>query len=231
MRKLALATLMVSLGLLGTASMAGATSVSLVVVGTAGTAIDSSTANSVTVNSAGTGSMTVDIQIDVDSAGLSNAALSLNFDTDNANELNIVSFTELSWTKVNAMGMVQASFSEIGGRPSTIESSATQAGQLYTFEGSSLGQGPVSTTLTFARVVFSINAANVTTDGDDLFSGIFNTGYDDMFDNQEPSANNISGTTVFGNVAVNLIPEPGTFALLSLGLGALVLSGRSRSKR
>ncbi len=231
MRKLTLIALMASISFLGFSSVASATSVGLAIVGTAagGAGIFSSTASSVTLNVSGSATLTVDVQVDIDSRGLAGLFMSLKFDTDGENEVNVVSFTELSWAFVNMMG---ATTSELGqlttGINSTQESAAAVEGQLYTFEGQSLGTGPANTTLTFARVVFSTNSANVATDGDDIFSGTFFPG--EVVGCNSPGCD-ITSSVSFGGIAVNLVPEPGTISLLGLGIGALVLAGGRRGRK
>ncbi|MCH2173289.1 PEP-CTERM sorting domain-containing protein [Myxococcota bacterium] len=232
MRKLALATLMVSLGLVSAATMASATSVSLVVVDGVGAGIDSFTGSSVTATGTGDGTFTVDVQINVDEAGLSTMFMSLEYDTDLGNELNTVGFQEMSWSLVNMMGNTTRQLSQLnGGVNSSQESNGTQEGQLYTFDAYSTGSGPASTSITFARVVFSLNSGNISSDGDDIFSGFFNGSVDGAFDNASPNGNDIGSGITFSNIAVNLVPEPGTLSLLGLGMGALVLSGRRRVRK
>jgi len=128
------------------------------------------------------------------------------------------------------LGITTASLGQLSaGLEVTQESAASVEGQLYTFEAASLGTGPASTTLTFARVVFTTNHANVTTNGNDIFSGIF--------DPRDAVGCNalgcvITSSVVFeGGIAVNLVPEPGTISLFGLGIGALVLAGGRRGRK
>ena len=233
MRKLVFVALMASVSFLGFTSVAGATSVNLHIVGahTNNNGIHSVAGDAITINPSGTVTITVDVQLDVDSRGTSAAFLSLLFDTDGGNELNMLSFDELAWSKTNKKGVVQANFTQLTpGIGASQESQDGLEGQLFTFEGASTGAGPSSTTLTFARVVFETNHGKVITDGDDIFSGQF--GVQDVFaDNGTPVALNIASSVTFGGIAVNLVPEPGTISLLGLGIGALVLAGRRRGRK
>lgn len=230
MRKLTLIALMASISFLGFSSVASATSVGLVVTGVAfGGTGGTSDASSVTLNVSGSATLTVDVQVDIDSRGLAGLFMNVRFDSDGENELDVVSFTELSWAFVNMMGVTTSDLTQLtAGINSTQESAVGVEGQLYTFEGQSLGVGPANTTLTFARVVFSTNHGNVSTDGDDIFSGTFYPG--ETVGCNSPSCV-ITSSVSFGSVAVNLVPEPGTISLLGLGIGALVLAGGRRGRK
>ena len=94
MRKLSLA-LVVGLCFLGMSSAAGATSVNLIWSSTNG-AVFSQSGNSVTVSGAAT--LTLEVQFDIDSRGTPGAFLTFNWDTDLKNELNLIEWTELSWS-------------------------------------------------------------------------------------------------------------------------------------
>ena len=96
-------------------------------------------------------------------------------------------------------------------------------GVLYTFESASIGSGAKNTTLTFARVVFTTNTANIANDGDDIFSGLFNPGQDGIFNEANASVAGVS----FGGAAVNVnvVPEPATSSILAVSLGVLLLAG------
>ncbi|MCH2170622.1 hypothetical protein MK489_07540 [Myxococcota bacterium] len=256
--KLALATL----AALSLAASASAISVDLVVTDAAGSGIASFNGNSVTVTEiSGTGSFTVDVQLDIGDAGASVAGMSLEFDTDLSNELNVVSYQELNWSLVNMMGTVSRTFTQLSATLASSQESCSgnvatagctepppppgiakppQEGQLYTFEAATTGTGPDNTTLTFARVVFEVNWSNITSDGDDIFSGFFNA-QDGMFDNGSPSASaycgspgsnpeTCEGDVTFSNIAVNKVPEPGVVPLALLATGGLLLVAPRRRR-
>ncbi|MCH2170758.1 PEP-CTERM sorting domain-containing protein [Myxococcota bacterium] len=201
---------------------------------------DAST-NTVVVGPTGSAEITVDVVLDVDTAGLSVATMSLEWDTDLKNEINAVEFEELSWSLVNMMGNTTRSFTQLSEGVASSQESCTgdctnsegdpapdRFGALYSFDGASTGNGPASTSLTFARVVFSTNNANVIFDGADIFAGQFG-GQDGFCDNAQPNCNTVTPSFV-GDITVNPIPEPGTLALLAGGLGTLVLAGRRRAR-
>lgn len=234
MRKLGFVALLAATCFLGVSSTASATSVNLRwVSGSASSgSITGLGTSSVTLAPSAVATLTLDIRIAVDSAGLSSAFLSLEFDNDLLNELNIVSFAEIDWTGVmmTTMALPQLTPLAIGLTP-TRESTGLVGGQLYTFDLTTTSTAadccPVSTTIAFGRVVFTTNHVQNGDDGADIFSGIFNIGVDAMF-NQ--NGGNIAGTTTFGTARVNQIPEPSTLGLLGLGLSALVVAGRRRSR-
>ncbi len=70
--------------------------------------------------------------------------------------------------------------------------------------------------------VFHVTA-NAATDGVDIISGIF-AGVNFIANG---SGGNIKNSTLFGTASLN-VPEPGTAALLGVGLLGLVLAGRRR---
>jgi hypothetical protein len=175
--------------------------------------------------------------------GIKGHSVSLAFDTDLANELNVTAGTMATneWTGTDVDGgQGSALYTPItGGLSGITESSGAAAGRLNSYESGSvsgvlprngfeyfvgtvsIGTAPGTYRIGFAQ--FIVNGA--ITDGDDIFSGLFNTGVDGLLDDTG------LGTSVgsFGNAAVNLIPEPGTVSLLGLGLIGLVLAGRRRS--
>jgi len=219
MRKLSLA-LMVSICFLGISSAAGATSVNLIWLNSAGGAITEVSGGSITLEESAVATLTLDVQLDVDSRGAAAVFLTIDFDTDLENELNVLSWSEISWSLSNTKGVVVRTLTPISaGIDSTIESSGSQAGSVFVFDGTSLGPGPFNTTLTFARLVFVTSFARAPVDGDDIFAfGVF--------------GGNEGGSTIgdvtFNGASVNGIPEPGTVTLLGLGVSAFALSARRR---
>ncbi len=222
MRKLLIA-LTASVCFVVFSSAASATSVNLVWTAAAGGTIDPVSGNSVAVSSTAAATLTLDIQMEIDSLGLAGAFLRLDFDTDLGNEVNILSWEEISWAKTNSKGITTRTLAPLAaGIQSTQESTGAQGGYVFEFDGTSLTTGPSSTTLTFARLVFSTNFANVMTDGDDIFtSGIMGC--------NSPSCD-ITDTVTFGGASVNLVPEPSTLSLLVLSFGGLLLAGRRGRK-
>jgi hypothetical protein len=65
--------------------------------------------------------------------------------------------------------------------------------------------------------------AGVSTDGADILSGFFNQGVDGL---GGAGFADISNTALFHHATVNVVPEPGTAALLGFGLVGLILAGR-----
>ena len=109
------------------------------------------------------------------------------------------------------------------GVSAVIPSGPATTGFVYTFEAGTLGNGLLGSfgPLKIGEVWFVVQSA-VGTDDADVASGFFNVGTDGAFDNvSAPVAMN------FGSAAVDLWgPEPGTAALLGLGLIGLAVAGR-----
>lgn len=214
------------------ASAASATSVNLRWVGgqASSGSITGLGTDSVFFSPSSVATLTLDIRVAVDAAGLRSAFLSLEFDRDLMNELDIVSFQEISWTAMMMNTQATPQLTPFSPGVSTQESTGSQIGKLYTFDLSTASTAsdccPVSTTLAFGRVVFTTHHFVPLDENADIFSGLFNAGVDAIVDQ---AGNDISGTTIFGTARVG-IPEPSTLGLLGLGLGALVLAGRGRPK-
>ncbi len=148
-------------------------------------------------------------------AGISSFGLSLEFDIDLGDELDLVSVTELT-----PPGF---SFSFTPGVALEQESSATQRGRVLTFEAATLGVGP--DTFVIGRIVFSVRSG-VTSDGADVFLGVFDPGIDGLFDND---GRDLADLAEFRTAAVDAVPEVRTGLLVALGIAGLALIARRRS--
>jgi len=217
-------------------SVASATSVNLIWTGFAENApgaINSVSGNSVTMNPSGIATLTLDVQIVADSRGVSSAFMTFSFDTDLDNEVNLLSWTELSWS--NGTGTRTLTPFTLGtggcqircGGPQDSSSESTTngvAGLIFEFEGTSLGTGPKNTTLTFARLVFVTNHGQVNSNQPlDIFVANALIGGN--------AANSIISDAVLNGAAVNAIPEPSTVLLFGLGVGALALGSRRQGRK
>ena len=167
-------------------------------------------------------STSLEVQIEVDTRGMSGAFMTFDWDTDLNNEINILEWEELDWAFTNTMDTVTRSLTALGpGIDSSVESTDSVAGTIYTFDGTTIGVGPTNTTLTFARLVF-VSTGNVATDGADIFaSGLMGP--------NNPEDPNFSDV-VFINAVVNLVPEPAMVSLLVLSVAGLMIAGRRGRK-
>lgn len=164
---------------------------------------------------------------------LAGHGVSLNFDTDLGNELNFLDGKEWAGTSygTTAMAGTYAVLVPGIGPPPPVESTGAVSGRVNTYESGKSPSGAFLPTgsYTVGTAKFAVTA-NAATDGNDVFVGLFNVGVDDVLNNLN-SVIAPSGL-VFGAAAVNVnvIPEPGTAALLGLGLVGLVLAGRRGRK-
>ena len=103
--------------------------------------------------------------------------------------------------------------------------SASQAlGQVYTFDAATFAAGPVGTSFIIGSISF-VATAPVTDAPLDVTPGLFNTGFDGIFDN---ASGDLGPGAIFVGGRVNVVPEPGSAALLLAGAGAVALRGRRR---
>jgi hypothetical protein len=224
-RTVGLVTILIFFGLTG---VANATSVVLTFVGaiSSGQGITGLGTNELGMCCASPATLTMDIQMTVDSRGVSNAVFSIRFDSDLRNELNILSIQEIAWSNMS----MSRNLSPVNpGITSSQESfTGAQEGQAFSFEGVTLGSGPRNTTLTFARIVFATNPVPLW-DGPDIFAGLFNPGVDGFFTDGGQDIGSAVFPTATSVTASLGVPEPATFSLFALGIGALTLAAGRRS--
>jgi hypothetical protein len=241
--------------LLGMTANAGATVTIALEWGECGSGTGGCTAtgtDTISVNAGGGQTLRLDIFMTHDlTQGLKRHSVSLNFDSAIENELNLGSMVPSEWFGIDVdpspfVIEMYGPFSGPGAQ-SKVESAGPPAGRINSFEsGAILGvlppNGVAYTVGTFSataparyrigQAYFTTNGA--TTDGADVFSGLFNTviDLDDGFvTDRFVDANGIQispETILFGTATLNLIPEPGTASLLGLGLVGLVLASRGR---
>ena len=203
------------LSTLAPVSDAFATSVEIVFIATDGVGVPGSN----TIAAAPGDTLTAMISIAADAAGVSIYGISLVFDMDVDDELQLISATEL----LNAPFMFNAD----PGCASTQESTGAKSGAVRTCEAATLAEGPTGPGLVdIIEVVFQVTD-NVATDGFDIETGLFNAGFDGIFDNADQPV-----TAVYGEAAVNRVPEPDGLLLVGLGfLAVLRLRRRAGARR
>ncbi len=190
------------------APVAQANSVSLIWSSTSGAGITGSD----TILAAAGDELILDVILEAGTSGISIYGISLRFDTDLANEL------DLNGQPLELLPP-GFQFNTTPGVEGVVESDATTAGQVQTIEGVTFGAGPASTSFLIGQISFLVTG-NVATDGSDIFSGLFNTGVDGLFDSNSLALTDVA----FGTATVQVVPLPAAawlFASAVLGLGAL----------
>jgi hypothetical protein len=146
--------------------------------------------------------------------GTNSYGISVDFDTELGNVLALQSATEFL-----PAGM-QLNFTP--GITNVVDSGAGTSGVVGSIEAGALFGSPVTATkFAIGTIAFLANSVGTTV----LNSGFFNPGVDGY--------NDINGTpaaiTSFGTASITVVPEPGTAALVGLGMLGLAIAGRKRS--
>jgi len=152
---------------------------------------------------------------------ISSYSMSVEFDTDLLNELDVVSVFQ----PATVTGLFGGPLTTTG-TPAAVDSTIGSAGSIMSFAGSTtVGSGIVNSGATsFDVIIGSITflaTSSVATDGPDAFTGFFAVG-DQLTDNAGVPHTHLG----FGDLSVNVVPEPTSVVLLVLG--GLMLVRRRR---
>lgn len=157
---------------------------------------------------------------------ISSYSMSVMFDTDLGNELKLISATQPSLVTSPFGGPLTTT-----GTIVSVDSTGSSAGSIISFRGSTTpGSGITNPTaspidILIGTITFETNGS-LATDGPDAFTGFFDAG-DHLDENSGAPHPHLS----FGDLSVNIVPEPGTAGLLTLGLVALGLRSTRAPRR
>jgi hypothetical protein len=150
---------------------------------------------------------TAGLYVTVDAAGVSSYSVSAQFDT---------ATLSLNGSPAAAVPVLPGGLASLA---PPVENNAL--GQVYSFNGATLGLGPVSTTFLVGTINYTV-LASIPADGlADITLGFYNIGIDGFFDN---SGNPV--TPLFNSGYVMPVPEPGSATMLFGGIFALWLLRR-----
>lgn len=214
-------TASLALALLSSQARAGAT-VDLLFVGLNGAPIAAT--NTITAPVGDTLTMAIRMRND---EPLSLSIFSLNYDLDGDDELDVVA--AFQWLGVSIGKSGTAFYGPVAPlQPSTATFVGSFQGVSSNFAAPRLLPpvgGVFAGGYQMGTIVWKVNAG-VNNDGADIISGILDVGVDGFFD----AAFNTIDTSVLFNAATVNIPEPGTAALVSLGLLGFALATRCRRR-
>jgi len=144
---------------------------------------------------------------------ISSYSMSVEFDTDLLDELNVVSVSQ----PASVTGLFGGPLTP-SGTPTSVDSTGGSAGTIMSFAGSTtpassgiFNSGATSFDVIIGSITFQATA-NVATDGPDSFTGFFAVG-DHLNDNSGAPHPHLG----FGDLSVNVIPEPASVVLLVFG--------------
>ena len=199
--------------------------------------------NTIIVGGGGGQTLRLDVYLSHDLAeGLFAHTFSLNFDTALNNFLDLGPMASVEWVGSDVYpGPHLTAYEPLTPGMTTRESTLAVAGRINSIESAGFqdlpANGQVYSVGTFtatapaapyrvAQIFFTATGNAIVDDGGSVFSGLFNTGFDQFLLGDELGTVIAPGTVSFGSARVHLVPEPGTLALLAFSLVGLGLARR-----